>query len=135
MTIIFAVICLIYEIILVTALIMNPEIIGTLEGMFDSSHTIIPNVFRIFGIFVVLITGTIFAWKSMKSEDPSVMWKGRFILIAMISFTIGAFLDAVLTFSALELVIVRLLLISSSIEFYLGFFLPDPIAKILIKEE
>jgi len=137
MTVVIGVICLIYEIFLIAALIINPEIIGTLgeEGMFDSSHTIIPNIFRVFGIFIVLITGTIFARKSMTSEDPSTQWKGRFLLIAMISFAIGAFLDAVLTFTPLELVLVRLLLISSSIEYYLGFFLPDSIASRLIKKD
>ena len=135
MTLTFGVICLLYEIFLIIALIINPQIIGTLEGRFDSSHTIIPNIFRIFGIFVVLITGTMFARKSMNSEDPSVQWKGRFLLIAMISFTIGAFLDAVLTFTPFELVLVRLLLISSSIEYYLGFFLPDSIANRLIKKD
>jgi len=71
----------------------------------------------------------------MSSEDPSIQWKGRFMLIAMISFAVGAFLDAVLTFTPLELVLVRLLLISSSIEYYLGFFLPNSIANRLIKKE
>lgn len=134
-TITFAVIWLTYEVFLIAALIIDPEIIGSLEGMFDSSHTIIPNIFRVFGIFIVLITGTIFARKSILSGDPSIQWKGRFLLIAMISFAVGAFLDAILTFTPLELVLVRLLLISSSIEYYLGFFLPDSIANRLIKKD
>ena len=134
MTIGFSVICIPYEIFLIIILIINPEIIGTLEGMFDSKHTIIPNIFRVFAIFVVLITGILFARESMKSEDPSIQWKGRFFLIGMISFAVGAFLDAVLTFTPLELVLVRLLLISSSIEYYLGFFLPDSITNRLIKK-
>ena len=137
MTVIFGIICVIYEIYLLTALIINPEIIGTWseEGRFDASHTMIPSIFKVFGIFVVLITGIIFARKSMVSEDPSVQWKGRFFLIAIVSFAVGAFLDAVLTFTPLELVLVRILLISSAIEYYLGFFLPDPIANRLIKQD
>ena len=136
MTVIFGIICVIYEIYLLAALLINPEIIGTWseEGRFDASHEMIPSIFKVFGIFVVLITGTIFARKSMNSEDPSTQWKGRFLLIAMISFAIGAFLDAALTFTPLELVLVRILLITSSIEYYLGFFLPDPIANRLIKK-
>ncbi|MFX1453125.1 MAG: hypothetical protein ACFFCM_19985, partial [Promethearchaeota archaeon] len=127
-TFIFLLICVLYEIYLITALIINPQSIGTLEGMFDSSHTVIPNVFRIFGILIVLITGLLLSSTLRKSEDMTVKWKGRFLLMGIISFTIGAFLDAVLIFTPLELVIVRLLLISSSIEFYLGFFLPQSIA-------
>lgn len=133
-TIIFLLICVPYEIYLIAALIINPQSIGNLEGMFDSSHTIIPNIFRIFGILIVLITGLMLSSTLRKSEDAMVKWKGRFLLMGIISFTVGAFLDAVLIFTPLELVIVRFLLISSSIEFYLGFFLPQPIANKLIKE-
>ena len=127
-------ICVLYEIYLITALIINPQSIGTLERTFDSSHTVIPNVFRIFGILIVLITGLLLSSTLRKSEDMKVKWKGRFLLMGIISFTIGAFLDAVLIFTPIELVIVRLLLISSSIEFYLGLFLPQPIVNKLIKE-
>ncbi|MFX1338843.1 MAG: hypothetical protein ACFFDK_09560 [Promethearchaeota archaeon] len=134
-TVTYAIICLTYETFLIAALIVDPKIIGSLEGMFDSNHTLIPNLFRVFGIFTVLITGVIFAKKSLISDEPSIQWKGRFMLIAMISFTVGAFLDAVLTFTPLQLVLVRLLLISSSIEYYLGFFLPDFVANRLIKKE
>lgn len=134
-TIPFAIICLTYEIFLIAALIIDPNTIGTLEGMFDADHTIIPSIFKVFGIFTIFITGIIFARKSIMAEDPSIQWKGRFILIAMISFAIGAFLDALLTFTPLELVLVRLLLISSSIEYYLGFFLPDSVANRLIKKD
>ena len=134
MTLIFGVICIAYEIYLIANLILNPGNIGTLEGNFDSSHTLIPNLFKIFGIIVVLITGVIFAKKSMNADDKSTQWNGRFLLIAMISFTVGAFLDVVLSVSPIELIIVRLILISSAIEYYLGFFLPNSVAKRLLKE-
>ncbi|MHA1762697.1 MAG: hypothetical protein ACTSYC_02935 [Promethearchaeota archaeon] len=135
LTTIFILICISYDIYLVIMLFTNPEMIGTLEGMFDSHHEIIPNVFRVFGIFTVLITGILFSRASMRSKDPIVQWKGRFFLIGIISFTIAAFLDAILTFGSLGIVLVRLLLISSAIEYYLGFFLPDLIANKLIKQE
>ena len=134
MALIFGVICIVFEIYLIANLVINPENIGTLEGNFDSSHTILPNLFKVFGIFIVLITGVIFANKSMNADDKSTQWKGRFLLIAMISFTVGAFLDVVLDFTPIELILVRLLLISSAIEYYLGFFLPKFVAKRLLKE-
>ena len=134
MAFIFGVICIAFEIYLIVNLVINPENIGTLEGNFDSSHTILPNLFKVFGIFIVLITGVIFANKSMNADDKSTQWKGRFLLIAMISFTVGAFLDVVLDFTPIELILVRLLLISSAIEYYLGFFLPKFVAKRLLKE-
>ena len=73
-----------------------------------------------------------FSVKSIKVDDPEIKWKGKFLLIAWFSFTIGAILDAALPLTEITLIIVRLILISSSIEFYLGFFLPDQLAKRLI---
>ncbi len=135
LNILFGVICIVHEIFLITSLILNPGIIGTLEGKFDANHTIIANIFRVFAIITVLITGVIFGKRLMRSDEPTTKWKGRFFQIAMISFTIGAMLDAILTFTPLELVLVRLLLISSAIEYYLGFFLPENVANLLIKHE
>jgi hypothetical protein len=48
--------------------------------------------------------------------------------------TIGAALEATFLLGPLELILVRALLISGSIEFYFGSFLPKPLAKLLIKE-
>lgn len=46
----------------------------------------------------------------------------------------GALLDVVLDFTPIELILVRLLLVSRAIEYYLGFFLPNFVAKRLLKE-
>lgn len=133
LTLLSAVFCIPYELYLLIMLIINPEMIGTLGGYFDCHHTILPKILKIVAIFVILITGIIFANASIKAPDPNIKWKGRFFLIGIVSFTIGALLDTVLTFTPLDLVLVRLLLVSSSIEYYLGFFLPESIAKKLIK--
>lgn len=135
LTILFGVICIVYEIFLITSLILKPEIIGALEGKFDVNHTIAANLFKVFAIIIVLITGVIFGNRLMRSDEPTTKWKGRFFQIAMLSFAIGAMLDAILTLTPLELVLVRLLLISSAIEYYLGFFLPEKVANMLIKQE
>lgn len=133
LVLIFSLICGAYDVFVIIALIVKPEIIGTLEGRFDSNHTIIPNVFRVFAIVIVLITGSIFAFKSMKSKDKTIQLKGRFLFIGFLSFLLGALLDALLSFAPLELIIVRALLISSAIEYYLGFFMPEKIANVFIK--
>ena len=54
----------------------------------------------------------------------------------MLSFFIGALLDAgVFAFTALLLIFVRVLLNTSAIEFYFGFFLPKWVKEILIKQK
>ncbi|MFX1256400.1 MAG: hypothetical protein ACFFAN_00930 [Promethearchaeota archaeon] len=131
---IMLVINIVWEIFLLVSLFTgNLYLIGTINGIFDSSFSPIHLAFIIFSIFMFLITGAIFSLKSMKVEDPEIQWKGRFLLIAWISFTISALLDSSPLLTEVTLIIVRLVLISSSIEFYLGFFLPEKISKWLIK--
>jgi len=130
---IYVAICIIWEIYLIVGLSINTEIIATIEGTFDSKHSTTTLIFVIFAILSFLITGVIFSIKSMKVDDPEIKWKGRFLFLAWILFTIGALLDAALSPTPLTLIIVRLILITSSISFYLGFFLPEKIANWLIK--
>ncbi|MFX0073637.1 MAG: hypothetical protein ACFFAO_21375, partial [Candidatus Hermodarchaeota archaeon] len=59
--------------------------------------------------------------------------KGKLLLIAVISFCIGGFLDASMPTTALTLILFRLLLISSAIEFYWGFILPSWMKNRLLK--
>ena len=56
-----------------------------------------------------------------------------YFMLSAILFTIGALLDAALTPAILTLILVRLILIASSIFFYLGFFLPEKIKNWLLK--
>ena len=132
--IIYAVICIPYEIFLIIFLLMDPNLIGTMEATFNSSNKLYVIIFQVFAIATALITGSLFSKKSFESDDPKMRWKGRFILIAFISFTVAALFDVGIPVTPATLVIFRLILISSSFLFYLGFFLPERIAKVLIKE-
>ncbi|HEY0089017.1 MAG TPA: hypothetical protein VGB37_09240, partial [Candidatus Lokiarchaeia archaeon] len=133
--IIFTIIGILYEIFLISALIINPEIIGTLEGAFDSNYTIIPDIFRIFALFTVCITGILFGKILLKSDDKVIKWKGIFLMLGIITFVIAAILDVILTLNPFELVLVRGLLILSSFEYYLGFFLSERLANLFIKKK
>ncbi|MFX1239075.1 MAG: hypothetical protein ACFE8P_15315, partial [Promethearchaeota archaeon] len=112
---------IVWEIFLLFSLFIDTKLVGTIEDIFDSTHSIIQLIFVFTAIIIFLCTGVFFSVKSMKVDDPEIKWKGIFLLIAWISFTIGALLDAALPLTAITLIIVRLILISSSIEFYLGF--------------
>ena len=133
---IYVVICALFEVILFTFLSIDTELVGTgiEEGIFTSKLTDFFIGFQIFAILTIVITGIIFSRKSLQSEKPEIKWKGVFLLIAFLSMTIGAALEAVFLLGPLELILVRALLISGSIEFYCGFFLPKSVAKLLIKE-
>ena len=131
--VIYFIISIIWLVFLLSSLLINTELVGTLEGIFDSKHSTIALIFIFFSVISFLFTGVYFSLISMKIGDPEIKWKGRFLFIAWISFTIGAILDAALTLTPITLIIVRLILISSSIAYYFGFFLPKKLANILIK--
>lgn len=128
-------ICFSYEVAFIIILIVNPDFIGTTVNIGTFSIAIF--LFNIFSIFTTIITGILFTRKSMESDDKKTQWKGRFLIIAFISFTIGSTLEVMLFFDPPEIIrtIVRIILISSTIEYYLGFFLPDRFAAWLIKED
>ncbi len=130
--IIFFGFAIVWELTIIIGLATNLSMVGTLNSTFDSSHSPLLLIFVLGGVFMFLITGIIFAVKSMKLDDPEVQWKGRFLLLAWISFGVGAILDASLSLNAITLILIRIILITSAIEFYFGFFLPKKISDKLI---
>ncbi|TXT55022.1 MAG: conserved membrane protein of unknown function [Promethearchaeota archaeon] len=131
----YVIISVVYEIILIYFLFTDPSQIATIEGRFNSDHKLFALSFLAFAILSVLITGILFARESLKSEDPKIRLKGKFILVGIISFCFGAIFDAGIPMNSITLVLIRLLLISSAIEYYFGFLIPDRIADILTRSK
>jgi len=90
------------------------------------------DIYLIISITFVLITGLCFARVSIQSPTEDISLKGKVLLIAFISFTIGAMIDAIFKIG-LTNIISRAILVSSSIEFYIGLILPEWSKKILLK--
>ncbi len=128
-------ICGVYEVFLISFLIVEPTIIGTVTGPLNQELTIYPIIFSIFLLLSTLISGILFVRESLKAEKKSIQIKGRFLLLAFLSFTFGEILDTILPKEAVVIIIVRLIIISSVFEYYLGFFLPKWLEIALIKEQ
>jgi len=109
--------------------------VACLYNTCKTSYNSFTRIFQAFAILSALLTGVLFALKSFKSGDATIRWKGRFLLIAFISFSAAAILDSGFALGIIGVIIIRLLLISSAIEYYLGFLLPDRIAKRLIRND
>ena len=122
-----------WEIYIIYFLFTDIAMVARLESTFDSNHSTYNLIFIVTAILIFVITGLIFSLKSMKLEDKELQWKGKFLLIAWISFLVGAFMDSAVTLNPITLIIVRIILISGAIEYYLGFFLPKPLANRLVK--
>ena len=125
---------IVFEIILFTLMYLNFSLIGTLKTAVDIEYSfyILIYLFSFMGIF--LITGIKFGLKTLKTDDPVLKLKGKFIIAAFISFTIGALLDALISIHLIWIIVIRAILISSSIEYYLGFILPEKVKNLILKK-
>jgi len=126
----------IYDIIFTYFVITDLSVVGSKPGLFNDELELPFLMYILVVLIIVLITGISFGLDSIKSEKSDVKLKGKFLIVAWVSFFVGALLDAGLfTIGILGLIVVRLILISSAIEFYFGFFLPDSLKKRLLKSE
>ncbi len=130
---IFVIIGVAFEIYLVYFLIVDPGVLGELKGVVDIEFRGFLRIYLIFNILVTLILGILIALNSIKADNPEIKLRGKFLLVAFISWTFGAIADATFPLNFVTLPIIRIILISSAIEFYLGFILPDKIKNIFLK--
>ncbi|TXT53798.1 MAG: conserved membrane protein of unknown function [Promethearchaeota archaeon] len=114
---------------IIYALFVDYTLIGELEDELNSRHSVFSLILVIFALISLLITGTLFARKSLKSNDPQIKWKGRFLLAAFLIFIFGALLDAIVPAIPFLLVTIKLILVISGILYYLGFFLSEKLGK------
>jgi len=132
---IFAVYGVIIEIYLFYYIIVDPSALGTLNGIVDIEYSGVLRYYLISVIILIVVVGILIARPQLKSDNPELRLKGKLLLIAYILWPIGAFADAALPLNVITLPIIRIILISSSMFFYIGFILPKFIKKMFLKEE
>jgi hypothetical protein len=130
---VFATINIIFEIIYIILYFIDFSLLGTPVGTFDVDYSIYMLIYLMILLIIILLTGTKFALESMKSGNPEIKLKGKFLLMAFYSFVIGSFVSILSASNITILIIAKIIVITSSIEFYLGFVLPEFIKKRLIK--
>ncbi len=128
---------IVFEIFFFILLSINTDLIGISYGPFHYSFSDFIVLYMVSMILIVLVTGLKFGAVSLKSGDPAIVLKGKFLITAFITFTLGAILDAMLSpmLIPITVVLTRVILISSSILFYIGFILPNWVKKIFLKEK
>ena len=120
---------ILFEIYFLLNLFINPSAIGEFSRTFDMNYKLWVNLFLFSLLIIFLITGTMLAWESFKTDDPEVKLRGKLLFLAFYSLIIGSILDIFSATSILLLTIARLILISSAFEFYSGFILPNWMKK------
>ena len=130
---IFVVIGIVYEVIFFYFLFTAPSLIGTLLSPVDAEFGIITRSYIYFCVVVILISGLMLAVASMKSENKEHKLRGIFLLLTLITFVFGAIFDA-LDVNIVIITIVRLIMITSAIEFYIAFVMPKWAKRLFLKE-
>ncbi|MFX1329068.1 MAG: hypothetical protein ACFE91_13155 [Promethearchaeota archaeon] len=131
---IFTISGIVFEILFFIFLFSDPSLIGELNGPVDVNYNSFIMIFLISYLLIVVISGFLFANLSLKSKDPEVKLKGRLLIIAYITFLVGALLDSAIALNEVTIIITRLILITSAICWYGGFLLPKWMKKYLLKK-
>ncbi len=135
----------IFEIVFFLLLFTDINQIGYINPIrpFTVEFGLFITVYLLLVILIMAITGILFARHSIKSQDRTVKLKGKLLRAAFITFTIAAILDSLLgtifgdpadPLLAIMVVITRILLIISAVEFYGGFILPRWMDAIFTKK-
>lgn len=131
---IFTTEAIIFEVFFLFFLIIDPSLIGTQLAPFYVEWSDFVVFYLLFSILSFLITGLLFARESLRSDKNDVRLKGKFLVIAFISFAIGTFIDAIGSLTEITLVFARVFVTIAAFMFYVGFTLPTFIKEIFIKE-
>jgi uncharacterized membrane protein (DUF485 family) len=137
----FFILSVLFEIIFFILLFTNIDAIGILRGPFLVEFGLLITIYLIVFVIVLLVTGVLFARRSLRSENEEVKLKGKLLLAAFLSFSIGAILDSMIggilengdPLLPILVVVVRIILISSAIEFYGGFILPKWLKNLFLR--
>ena len=124
-----------FELIFMIIFFVNPLLIGNQLSPFIVEWAIWIQFYLLLSIVLFLITGFLFARASLKTEDTEVKLKGKFLIAAFLTFTIGTVIDVIGAGGSTEILIflARTFVITSSLCFYIGFTLPKFCKDIFLK--
>jgi len=129
----------IFETLIVVLLPLNKDLLVSkyVPAQYSIVWSDLIVVFQVILVVIVFISGLMFARESLSSDNVEVKLKGKFIFVAFISFVFGAVLEVFFTvgdpIGLMFKIISRIILMSSSIEFFIGFVFPESVKKFLLK--
>jgi hypothetical protein len=130
----FWIITIAFETLFFALYFTDLSLIGTPIAVFIVEWSIFVDIFLITFVALFLITGLVFVRVALISSNEEIKLKGKFLLVAFLSFVAGTLFDLLLETTSITITIARIFLIISSISFYIGFTLPKKIKKALLKK-
>ncbi len=126
--IIHILISIILEISLIYFLYNNVDIVGNLLSPVDVDFEPLTIILLLYILSIFIVTGFLFAYRSLKLDDPKIKLRGKFLLLAFILFLIGSIMEVIFTTP-----INRIILLLSAIVFYFGYIMPNKIKSFFLK--
>ncbi len=129
------IICFIYIVIFLSVVIyflFNPAELGYLRNPLVPIYSFSFYILIMPILVIVIMLGLKLAFESLKASDTEVQLKGKFLLFAFITITIGIILEIFLT-GDFNLLISRIIIIIGLILLYIGLTLPKRIKELFLK--
>ncbi|TFG07010.1 MAG: hypothetical protein EU539_06190 [Promethearchaeota archaeon] len=119
-----------FEIIFLVFLFTDANLIGSFKSPVDVAYAPFVSLYILISLCIILLTGLLISIISIRGGEPENKLRGYLLCAALITLFIGGLLDAAAELDILGVVIVRLLVISSAVEFYCAFVMPDFIKRL-----
>lgn len=134
--IILGLVLIVLLVIYYTLLMIDPDLIGVFKGVYHMRvlFTSFARIYILVVLFALIIPGLLLCYQCLKSEEPEIKLKGKILLIGFISFFIGVLMTSMIDISIVK-VVARIILSTSSFEFYCGFILPDWVKNKFLKNK
>ena len=129
----FAIEAILFEIIFLSVFFIDPDLIGTQIAVFVVQFALFVDIYLIFSIVMFLGTGLLFARESLKAQNAELQLKAKFLILAFVTFTMGAVLDVAFESDEITIFLARLFVIIAAFAFYIGFTLPRFIKELFVK--
>ncbi|MHA1804022.1 MAG: hypothetical protein ACTSU4_05750 [Promethearchaeota archaeon] len=118
-----------YEILFFYYLFTNPSLLAIRVSKLESETQLVVTSFALITMAISVITNFLFMKKSLQSQERIIRWKGKLIFISLLVFILGALLDSIVSLTPLTVLITRIILMVASILSYIGWIMPERIAK------
>jgi len=127
----YLIVMVIFEILFFILLFQSTENIGTSVSPFHYEYSLFTQIYFLTYLAIFVISGFMFSRVSLRSKNPEIKLKGKYLLIAFLLVTIGCVLETSYTLTPLIVVIARVIMSLSAIAFYFGYILPKFMKKSL----
>lgn len=122
----------IMELIYVIIIFTDMELLGTLKAPIQVEYGLFSYVYLSVLLVIFLFFAGNFIKESLRSMDPVVKLKGKFLFGSLIIFTFGCVLEVFFK-DIWIFVVARIIMMISAISFYMGFLMPKKVKNALLR--